>query len=184
MSSSTSSGSLKPSRLKNLIPLYSGALCEAEMTTPPSASSSRTRSATAGVGTMPATERVGAAGADAGDQRGLEHLAAASSVSTDDDLSAALLAEEVAGGLAQPERELRGEFSVRDTADAIGSEEPCHAIPLTKRRGPPRVRRAPVGCNDEPRSSAWRTAASCGPSSGRTSCARPCGGRDAGSRHA
>ena len=58
-------------------------------------------------------------------------------------------------------------------------------VPSSKRRGPPRVRRAPVGSNDEPRApSAWRTAASCGPSSGRTSCARPYGGRDAGSRRA
>src|SRR5256885_818396 len=49
VSSSAASVSLWPSRSKNLTPLYSGGLCEAEMTTP---RSSR-RSATAGVGRMP-----------------------------------------------------------------------------------------------------------------------------------
>src|SRR3954466_15617995 len=51
ISSSDASGSLWPERLKNLTPLYSGGLCEAEMTTPRSSASS----ATAGVGSTPAT---------------------------------------------------------------------------------------------------------------------------------
>ncbi len=88
ISSSSSSGSLKPSRLKNLMPLYSAGLCEAEITTPPSASSSRVSSATAGVGTMPREQRVGAAGADARDERRLEHVAAAARVPADDDAAA------------------------------------------------------------------------------------------------
>src|SRR6059058_5043797 len=59
VSSSAESVSLWPSRSKNLTPLYSGGLCEAEMTTP---RSSR-RSATAGVGRTPA--RTAVAPADA-----------------------------------------------------------------------------------------------------------------------
>ena len=38
ISSSTASGSFMPLRLKNLMPLNSGGLCEAEMTMPPSSS--------------------------------------------------------------------------------------------------------------------------------------------------
>ncbi len=40
------------------MPLYSGGLCEAEMTMPPSQCSSRTSSAMAGVGMMPASSAV------------------------------------------------------------------------------------------------------------------------------
>ena len=40
------------------MPLYSGGLCDAEITMPPSQASSRTSSATAGVGTMPANNAV------------------------------------------------------------------------------------------------------------------------------
>ena len=58
ISSSTASGSLKPSASKNLMPLYSGGLCEAEITAPPAALSSRTRSATAGVGMTPGRSAV------------------------------------------------------------------------------------------------------------------------------
>src|SRR5436190_14729645 len=47
--SSERSGSFRPSASKNLTPLYSGGLCEAEMTTPRSSASS----ATAGVGSTP-----------------------------------------------------------------------------------------------------------------------------------
>src|SRR5262245_61157218 len=50
ISSSDSSVSLRPSESKNLTPLYSGGLCEAEMTAPRSSASS----ATAGVGRTPA----------------------------------------------------------------------------------------------------------------------------------
>ena len=57
-SSSTASGSLKPCASKNLMPLYSGGLCEAEMTTPASQASSRVSSATPGVGMMPASSAV------------------------------------------------------------------------------------------------------------------------------
>src|SRR5215213_1799137 len=49
--SSASSESFRPRESKNLTPLYSGGLCEAEMTTPRSSASS----ATAGVGSTPAT---------------------------------------------------------------------------------------------------------------------------------
>src|SRR4051794_37347429 len=51
ISSSAASLSLRPLRSKNLTPLYSGGLCDAEMTTP----RSRRSSATAGVGTTPAS---------------------------------------------------------------------------------------------------------------------------------
>src|SRR4051794_36415455 len=49
ISSSDASCSLWPSRVKNFTPLYSGGLCDAEMTTPRSSASS----ATAGVGRTP-----------------------------------------------------------------------------------------------------------------------------------
>src|SRR3954468_463506 len=51
ISSSAASVSLRPSRSKSLTPLYSGGLCEAEMTAP----RSRPSSATAGVGRTPAS---------------------------------------------------------------------------------------------------------------------------------
>ena len=54
ISSSAASVSFWPSRSKNLTPLYSGGLCEAEMTTPRSSASS----ATAGVGSTPASTAV------------------------------------------------------------------------------------------------------------------------------
>src|SRR5262245_35793614 len=54
MSSSSASDSLWPSRSKTFTPLYSGALCEAETTRP----RSWDRSATAGVGTTPASTAV------------------------------------------------------------------------------------------------------------------------------
>ena len=58
ISSSTESGSLKPWPSKILMPLYSGGLCEAEMTMPPSQCSSRVSRAIAGVGMMPASSAV------------------------------------------------------------------------------------------------------------------------------
>ena len=51
--SSASSGSLYPSELNILIPLYSHGLCEAEIITPASKEYSLTRKATAGVGITP-----------------------------------------------------------------------------------------------------------------------------------
>ena len=51
IASSSASESLLPSFVKNLTPLYSGGLWEAEMTTPRSSASS----ATAGVGRTPAS---------------------------------------------------------------------------------------------------------------------------------
>ena len=54
ISSSTSSGSFAPVASKNLMPLYSGGLCEAEMTTPLEVPRSVTRKAIAGVGSTPA----------------------------------------------------------------------------------------------------------------------------------
>ncbi len=53
ISSSASSDSLKPSGPKNLIPLSSCGLCEAEIITPTSARMDLVRSPTAGVGTGP-----------------------------------------------------------------------------------------------------------------------------------
>ena len=54
ISSSSSSESFVPSREKNLMPLSSGGLCEAEITTPDDAWSSVVRNAIAGVGSTPA----------------------------------------------------------------------------------------------------------------------------------
>ena len=58
MASSAASGSLKPWPSNSFMPLYSGGLCEADMTTPPAAFSLRVSRATAGVGTMPAKNAV------------------------------------------------------------------------------------------------------------------------------
>ena len=55
MSSSNSSESLYPLSLKNLIPLYSTGLCDAEIITPASAPYFLVKYATAGVGTTPST---------------------------------------------------------------------------------------------------------------------------------
>ena len=54
ISSSSSSGSFMPFAAKSLMPLYSGGLCDAEMTTPHDAPRSRVRYAMAGVGSTPA----------------------------------------------------------------------------------------------------------------------------------
>jgi hypothetical protein len=54
MASSTASGSLVPSLEKNLMPLSSNGLCDAEITTPACRRNARVRYATAGVGTGPA----------------------------------------------------------------------------------------------------------------------------------
>ena len=53
ISVSTSSDSLKPSGPKNLIPLSTAGLCEAEIMMPRSARMDRVRNPTAGVGTGP-----------------------------------------------------------------------------------------------------------------------------------
>ena len=53
ISSSTSSGSLKPSLEKNLMPLSWNGLCEAEITAPASARRLRVRNAMPGVGIGP-----------------------------------------------------------------------------------------------------------------------------------
>src|SRR5690606_30469461 len=53
ISSSTASGSLKPPRAKNLMPLSGAGLCDAESMTPRSAPSAEVRYATAGVGSTP-----------------------------------------------------------------------------------------------------------------------------------
>ncbi len=78
-----SSDSLKPYGPKNLIPLSSGGLWEAEITTPDPASSAGVRNAMAGVGSTPTQVDVAAGAGDALDQRGLQRLARGARVPPD-----------------------------------------------------------------------------------------------------
>ena len=137
-----------PSRSKSLTPLYSGGLCEAEMTTPsPSA-----RSATAGVGSTPPRTAVPPADDDAARERLLELRPGAARVAPDEDAAAAGPERR---RLADPLDEVGRQVVADDTADTIGSED-------TRRGTSPRD------------ATASRTAAPCAPCAGRPSCARRC----------
>ena len=104
ISFSTSSGSLNPSRLKNLMPLYSAGLCDAEITTPPSAfelpGQQRHRGRRHDLG----EQRVGTTRHDARDEGSLKHVAATTRVAAHDDATSASVAQEVPRRLPQPER--------------------------------------------------------------------------------
>ncbi len=82
-------------------------------------------------------------GHDAGHERRLEHVAAAPRVATHHDAAPTAVAEEVAGSLAQPERQLGSQVVVRNASYAVGAEEPPHVMPLVsmneaRRIGEPR----------------------------------------------
>ena len=74
-------------------------------------------------------QRVGTAGAEAGDECGFEQIAAATRVAPDDDATPPLVAEEVPGGLAEFEDEFGRELDVGDAAHTVGAEESCHRAP-------------------------------------------------------
>ena len=61
--------------------------------------------------------------AQASRERALEHAAAATGVATDHDRVAAT-AEHVPGRAPEPERELRRQIEIRDTADPVGAKKP------------------------------------------------------------
>ena len=149
ISSSAASVSLRPSRSKNLTPLYSGGLCEAEMTTPRSSASS----ATAGVGSTPAstalppaeaTPRANASSSSRPEPR----------VSRPTKTRAAARPER--RGARRAARRARGQVLADDASDAVGPE---------------------VAARHEGEVSAWRTGAPCAPCAGRPSCARRCARR-------
>ena len=76
----------------------------------------------------PGQQRVGATGADARDERGLQQVAASARVTADDDASAPLVAEEVPRGLAEFECEFGRELGVGDPTHAVGSEKSNHRV--------------------------------------------------------
>ena len=103
--------------MKSFTPLYSGGLCDAEMTTPTSSASS----ATAGVGSTPAEHRVPARGDDAARERLLELGAGAARVAADEDAAAARPARH---GAAELLDELGRQRLADDAADAVRAEVP------------------------------------------------------------
>src|SRR3954447_22268510 len=121
ISSSCPSVSFCPSRSNSLTPLYSGGLCDAEMTAPRSSASS----ATAGVGRIPPRTAVPPAeaapprgGAPRGD-RLLERGAGAPGVPPDEARAAAGPDRRRA---AEPLDELRSQVLAHDTAHTVGAE--------------------------------------------------------------
>ena len=95
ISASTSSGSLKPSRAKILMPLSSNGLCEARITTPASQRIDEVMKAMPGRRQRAGQPDVGAHRDDAGGERGLEHVARQPGVLADHDAG-------VAAGLPEP----------------------------------------------------------------------------------
>ena len=156
ISSSCSSESLWPSRSKNLTPLYSGGLCDAETTAPRSSASS----ATAGVGSTPASTAFppaatiprANASSSSGPKRGCRGRRRRARGPTR------------GRGLAEPLHELRRQFS-----------------PTTPRTpSVPKYRHAPRRGT----LALARTAGPCGPCAGRPSCAPPSVRRASGSPRA
>ena len=139
ISSSTSSGSLRPSPEKIFTPLSVHGLCEAETTTPASAPSSFARNATAGVGTTPA-KRTRPPAFVRPPVRAHTMAPEDSRVSQPDD----------DGGVRVPERRRERRADARDRrgverrlarlpADAVGSEQPAHSDPMLRERGASRA---------------------------------------------
>ena len=156
--SSLASVSFCPSRSKNLTPLYSGGLCDAEMTAPRSSASS----ATAGVGSTPASTAVPAGRSDPARERLLELEAGGSRVAADEDAAAAGPQRD---GLAEPLDELRGQVARRRSR----GRRRCRST-----RAPRRVRALALGELQAP----------CAPCADRPSCARRCARRASGSLRA
>ena len=142
---STSVGSFVPSRLNSLMPLSPNGLCEAEITAPGTLRCLGHRGH-AGGGEHAEVDDVGALRGQAGREGGLEQRARAAGVAADDEGRSG---QDAGGGAPEGQRQLGGQLLVRDPAHAIGAEAGRrHCVPLT---------------------TAWSTAAPCGPSSGRTS---------------
>ena len=158
-SASAASGSLRPSAPRNLMPLSAYGLCEAEMTQPRSAPSCPTRIGDAGSRDDPGRERGASAGDDALDEGGLERRARLARVAAQHDPAP----RAGDGGRRRPQLagEVLGQIDAGDPPHAVCPEqlaERCQRLGI----------------------SASRTAAACGPSSGRPSCARPGGRRGSG----
>ena len=136
ISSSTSSGNFVPAASKNLMPLYSGGLCEAEMTTPLEAPRSVVRNAIAGVGSTPAMNASPPASPclPRGHPRAIRPR---SRVATDDErrvtLAAALQHDD--GGPPEAIGEPFGELGPRQP-DPVGAEQPFrHQLRLPQEVG-------------------------------------------------
>ena len=107
---------------------------------------SRAACATPGVGSTPDQHDVGTLGAQARDQRGLEHRARAARVAADHERFVA--AEHAHSGATERGDQLRGELHVGDAAHPVGAESQRHVGHVEVRA----------------RLSASSTAAPCGPS--------------------
>ena len=96
------------------------------MTTPLVARRAVVRNAIAGVGSTPAIKRVAAAVADALDERVLEPLPRRTGVAPDDERGtpSSVAAEHDHGGTTEAICEVLGELGARETADAVGAEQP------------------------------------------------------------
>ena len=156
ISASERSVSLWPSASKNLTPLYSGGLCEAVITTPRSSA----RSATAGVGSTPASTAFPPAATT-------PRANASSSSGPDARVSRPTKTRPPAAperrSLAEPLDELDGQILPDDPANTVRAEEAA-----IRQRG----------------ATAWRTGAPCAPCAARPSCARPGVRRASGSPRA
>ena len=120
----------RPSRSKNLTPLYSGRVVRGGDDDAEVEPLLAHQHATPGVGSTPARSAMPAGGGDPGAKRVLEHRPGAARVAPDDDADARArpLAREAHGRTAEAERELRRQrCRVRDAADAVGAEQPAHA---------------------------------------------------------
>ena len=150
---STASGSLCPPAAKSLMPLSGMALCDAEIITPRSASRARTRYATAGVGSTPTRSASAPAAVSPA-------TTAASSISP---LARGSRPTTATG---RCDRSCSARTCAADAASATASSG-VRTSPLASPRTPsvPNRRRAPMV-------TACCTEVPCGPSSGRTSCAR------------
>ena len=115
IASSSSSESLWPSASKNLTPLYSGGLCEAERTIPRSWASS----ATAGVGSTPPRTAIPPAETIPAHDRLLERRPGAARVTADEDAATTGPGRR---GAAEPLDEIERERLADDAANAIGAE--------------------------------------------------------------
>ena len=139
ISSSIASGSFVPAAEKNLIPLSSGGLWDAEITTPLEAPRSVVRNATAGVGSMPASRTSPPAAvipararprASSPEARGSRPTTIAGWPSPWRPKTATAAAPSRAG-------EVVGEVLPRAAADAVGPEQPRHrAAPYRGTRRP------------------------------------------------
>ena len=161
IASSSSSESLWPWASKNFTPLYSGGLCEAEITAPRSSTSR----ATAGVGRTPASSAVPPAAT-------IPRASASSSTPPDARVSRPTRTrpppDQSVGRLAESFDEVERQVLAEDPANPIGAEvTPAHPAPTLS--GEASLAPTPVR-----EATASRTEAPCAPCAGRPSCARRC----------